>query len=330
MKRALRLLLVEDSEDDALFLLRELRRAGGHEPISERVETPEEMAAALDGASWDVVVSDYFVPDFGALEALALLKQKDLDLPFIVVSGKVGEEAAVEAMRAGAHDYVMKNNLARLGPTIERELGEAEHRREKREAEKALKGSEQRFRATFDRAPVGIAHVSADGRWLRVNERLCEMVGYAPEELLGRTIQSIAHPDDVPAELDCIRRALGGEIGTYSLEKRCVRKDYSQVWVCQNVSLIRGPSGDARYFIFVVDDVTERKRAELLLRSMTPREVEVLRLVARGRTNREIAREMSFSVGTAKLHVQHIIAKMGVSDRTQAAVRATELGLLPE
>src|SRR4051812_9883097 len=105
----LRVLLVEDSEYDAFFLLKELERDSAYEVVSERVESPEAFASALDSRGWDVIVCDYFLPGFGAFEALALLHEKDLDLPFIIVSGSVGEEAAVAVMRAGAHDYIKKN-----------------------------------------------------------------------------------------------------------------------------------------------------------------------------------------------------------------------------
>jgi light-regulated signal transduction histidine kinase (bacteriophytochrome) len=146
---SLRLLLVEDSEDDALHLLRALRK-GGYAPLTERVETPEDMTAALQRGQWDIIISDYVLPRFSGLAALDILRQSGLDLPFIVVSGKIGEEVAVGAMKAGAHDYILKNSLARLAPAVERELREAEVRRKKRRAEEALKRSheelEQRVR----------------------------------------------------------------------------------------------------------------------------------------------------------------------------------------
>ncbi len=103
----LRVLIVEDSEDDALFMVRELRR-GGYEPLHERVDTPEAMDEALSRGPWDAVISDYYMPKFRAPDALALLRRRGSDAPFVIVSGKVGEELAVEAMKAGAHDYVMK------------------------------------------------------------------------------------------------------------------------------------------------------------------------------------------------------------------------------
>jgi len=142
MSTPLRVLIVEDSEDDAMLVLRELRRAD-YDLTSERVDTPEAMNAALDQQTWDIVLCDYAMPRFSMPAALAMVKEKGLDLPFIIVSGAIGEEAAVAAMRAGAHDYVMKGNLPRLVPAIERELREAEVRRERKQAEEGLKQSEE-------------------------------------------------------------------------------------------------------------------------------------------------------------------------------------------
>jgi len=133
----LRPLLVEDSEDDAALLLRELARSG-YEPIWKRVDTSEGMKNALDEEAWDIVFADYAMPQFSAPAALALLQESGLDLPFIVISGTVGEDVAVATMLSGAHDYLMKGNLTRLGPAIERELRQAEMRKGKKRAEDAL------------------------------------------------------------------------------------------------------------------------------------------------------------------------------------------------
>jgi DNA-binding NtrC family response regulator len=125
--RRISVLLVEDSEEDALLLLRELRR-GGYEPLYERVQTPEAMEKALADSDWNVVASDYRLPRFGAPEALELFRESGVEAPFVVVSGKVGEEEAVEVMKAGADDFLTKDNLARLCPTVERGLAETEER----------------------------------------------------------------------------------------------------------------------------------------------------------------------------------------------------------
>ena len=137
MSKPLRALIVEDSEDDTLLLVNELQR-GGYAPIFERVETAEAMTAALKKQVWDIILSDYRMPHFSAPESLRLLQQSELDLPFIVISGTIGEDVAVGTMQAGAHDYLMKGNLTRLVSAIERELGEAEIRRQRRQAQRDL------------------------------------------------------------------------------------------------------------------------------------------------------------------------------------------------
>ena len=134
MSTPIRVLIVEDQEDDAALMLRELRRAQ-FEPEYERVETEEELTAALEKGGWDIVLSDHGLPRFNSLQALNMLHESGLDLPFIIVSGSIGEDLAVAAMKSGAHDYIMKNNLARLGPAVEREMREAEVRRARKVAE---------------------------------------------------------------------------------------------------------------------------------------------------------------------------------------------------
>jgi len=133
----LRVLIVEDSEDDALLMLHELRR-GGYDPRHRRVETEKQMREAVAGEEWDVVLADYSLPRFSGGNALAMLRKSGIDIPFIIVSGAIGESTAVAAMKAGAHDYVMKTNLSRLGPAVEREIREAGVRRERRAADAEL------------------------------------------------------------------------------------------------------------------------------------------------------------------------------------------------
>jgi PAS domain S-box-containing protein len=126
-----------------------------------------------------------------------------------------------------------------------------------------LESANAMFRATFEQAAVGIAHVGTDGRWLRVNRRLCEMVGYTREELLARTFQEITHPADLEADLENVRRMLAGEIQTYSMEKRYIRKDGTAAWIALTVSLARDAEGRTKYFISVIEDIEPRKRAEV-------------------------------------------------------------------
>jgi signal transduction histidine kinase len=137
MAAPLRLLLIEDFEDDALMVLRELRR-GGHDVTHTRVETPEAFTRALDTGSWDAIIADYALPRFDALAAFALVQQRNLDIPFLIVSGQMGEETAVAAMRAGVHDFLLKDRLSRLGPAVARELREAAVRAERRRMQEQL------------------------------------------------------------------------------------------------------------------------------------------------------------------------------------------------
>ncbi len=145
MAQPLRILLVEDSEDDADLLLRQLRK-GGYEPSSRRVASEQQMTAVLGEEPWDIIISDYVMPGFGGLEALALFRERGLDIPFIVVSGHIGEELAVAAMQAGADDYLMKDRLARLVPAVDRALRQAAIRRARKQAEEQLAASERQLR----------------------------------------------------------------------------------------------------------------------------------------------------------------------------------------
>src|SRR6185295_5831058 len=149
MSQPLRVLLIEDSEDDAALLLRSLRRTG-YDPEVEQVATADAVCDALDHHSWDLVISDYVMPGFGGLEALELFKQRGFDVPFIIVSGHIGEDVAVAALKAGANDYVMKDRLARLGPAIERALQETRIARAHKQANEALRENEARLRKTVE------------------------------------------------------------------------------------------------------------------------------------------------------------------------------------
>lgn len=155
MDKPLRVLLVEDSEDDALLLERALKKAG-FAALVRRVETKRGMEQAL-ADPWDAVISDYVLPQFSGLEALACLKASGLDIPFIMVSGKVGEETAVEAMREGAKDFITKNNLSRLGPAISRELEDAQERGKRRLLEQEQKASMQKLQMALEQAIAAIA-----------------------------------------------------------------------------------------------------------------------------------------------------------------------------
>src|ERR671914_245635 len=270
MGMPLKVLLVEDSEDDALLLVRMLRR-GGYDPAWERVDTPAAMEAALDGGSWDLIISDHSMPAFSSLAALGLLRRKGfVDLPFIIVSGRIGEDAAVSAMKAGADDYLMKDNLTRLNSAIERELRDAEVRRERRQAE-------EKYRSIFENAVEGIFQTTVDGRFLTANPAMARMLGYeSPEELLG-DISDIRDQLYVEPERreEFYQRALrDGFVSGFEIQMH--RKDGDLVWVSANARAIYDAGGGIAGYEGTVENITERKRAEEALRQI--RETERKRI----------------------------------------------------
>lgn len=196
-------------------------------------------------------------------------------------------------------------------------------------AEEALRESERRFSTTFEAAGVGMAHVSPAGEWLRINDKLCEISGYSREELLGMHFQDLTVPEELEASLERIGRMLAGKLGPYTVDRRYIRKDGSRVWVSLSVSLARKPSEEPDYFVCGAEDITARKISELVPDPLSTREYEVLSCLVEGLTNTQIARRLSYSAGTVKLEVQHILAKLGVENRRQAAARAIDIGMFP-
>ncbi len=169
--------------------------------------------------------------------------------------------------------------LRLLATTLHRKVEQLKAEgRAREQAEQALQESEQRFRSTFEQAAVGIAHVAPDGHWLRVNQRLCEIVGYTRAELIERTFHDITYPADIDADLAYIHQMLAGDIMTYSMEKRYIRKDGSLIWINLTVSLVRDISGAPKYFISVIEDITERNRAAAALRQSEERFAKAFRV----------------------------------------------------
>lgn len=259
----LRVLVVEDSEDDALMVLRELGR-GGRGTEYRRVETPEAMREALAGSRWDLIVSDHQMPRFSAPEALELAREAGSEAPLIVVSGRIGEDAAVDLVTAGAHDYVMKDNLVRLRPTVERALEEAEDRRERRRAEEELGRSEERYRAVIEQATDGIYLLdAASKRLLETNPAFRGMLGYADGEMLGMQVYDfVAHPRE---NVDAVIRRTLEQKRRFVGERKYRRKDGSLLDVEVSVSVIS--EGGKEVICTIVRDVSERKQAEEKLRS---------------------------------------------------------------
>jgi PAS domain S-box-containing protein len=256
MSNPLRVLIVEDSEADALLIVRELRR-GGFLPVFERVETPASMRTALETRAWDLIISDYSMPEFEGPAALVLAQEKAADIPFISVSGVLGEDLAVEMMKAGAHDYVMKSNLARLVPAVSRELSAAEERRVRRQHEAAVTHLASIVQSCDD-AIIGMTLEGIVVSWNAGAERI---YGYSAAEMIGRSISLLIpqyRPGDLPELYEMIQR--GERVERFETVR--LRKDRKPVEVSITFSPIRDASDRVVGASTVGRDITESKREE--------------------------------------------------------------------
>lgn len=267
MSTPLRLLIVEDSEDDALLLLRELRRAD-YAVTFERVETAESMALALAKQNWDLVIADHNMPQFNGIAALELCNTNGADVPFILVSGSIGEDLAVAAMKAGAQDYLMKGSLSRLIPSVQRELREANVRRERKRAEEALQVSEARNGAILEAALDSIITMDHEGKIVEFNPAAEKTFGYKRQEIIGQLLADLIIP---PSLREQHRRGLAhylatgeGPVLNRRIELTAVRSDETEFPVELAVSRIHG--GGAPIFTAYIRDLTEQKAQETMQR----------------------------------------------------------------
>ena len=266
MIRTLRLLLIEDNEDDAALILRELQR-GGYEPIARRVETPTAVHDALQQETWDVVLATWSLPQFSALFALEMLKSQGLELPFILVSGTIGEEAAILAMRAGGHDFVSKEHLGRLVLTIEREMREAADRRGRRRVDVVLAASEERLklvaRATND--AVRDWDLSTNGVWW--SEGSPAFFGYQAQDIEAgvESWYSRLHPVDKDRVITSCYTAINGGETTWSEGYRFLRADGTYAEVLDRGYIVRNIRGQALRLIGAMTNLTALRKAQAAL-----------------------------------------------------------------
>lgn len=255
MKEDLRILLIEDSEDDALLLIRELKKSG-YEPFYERVDTEKDLISSLE-KSWNIVISDYSMPSFSGMSALKILKEREIDIPFIIVSGVIGEDTAVDAIKAGANDYLMKNNLKRFVPAVERALRETEGERERKRAE-------ERYRKLVETSPDSIVLLDLELNLIMANHQTALLLGFNNvEELLSysRKAYEFVSPEDRYSAIETTEETLKKGL-LRNIEYRILKKDGSSFPVELSISLIRDMEGKPESFIVVVRDITERKKAE--------------------------------------------------------------------
>jgi PAS domain S-box-containing protein len=249
MRESLRVLLIEDSEDDAVLTLRALNSS--FQVTYERVESAEGMIAALKNKPWDIIVSDYNMPRFSGTDAFLILKATDLILPFILVSGAMGEETAVEAMRVGVDDYILKGNLARLVPAVRRELQRVQVFRERKSAEEER---DHFFSSSLDMLCIS----GTDGYFIRLNPAFETILGHTAQELMTKPIVGFVHPEDIStAEDEMGKIASGNKVMSYEVRHLC--RDGSYKWLSWSGSLAGG-----RIYAMARDVTEKRNVAETL------------------------------------------------------------------
>ncbi len=296
VRQPLRVLLVEDNEDDAALILRLLRR-GGYEPDWQRVQTAEALDAALAEGHWDVVLSDYSMPQFDGLRALRVLRQQSAFLPFIVISGSIGEETAVAAMRAGASDYLMKSNLTRLVPAIERELRESAERRERARTKKALLEMQEKFQAVFrEYLDVMLVLDAVSGEILHANQAVTSTMGYDERVLAGQGYEMFWPTDQrgmAASVLARVRRE-----GSVFYSGWFLRLDGS---ACpMDLQASRVPWGRAEAIIVTLRDVTERHQAQQRLAEEKEQLAITLRSIGEAVATTDVGGRISLLNGVAE------------------------------
>ena len=269
MTAPLRVLIVEDNDDDAQLLLVKLRRAG-YSPDYVRVDNADALSEVLKDHSWQVVISDYAMPGFSGLEALRLLRQQDQETPFILVSGTVGEEIAVEAMRSGANDYIMKDNLARLVPAIDRELRDVRERSDRRRAEEALYQERERALITLHSIGDGVITTDANGRVDYMNPVAERVTGWSSSEAQGHQLTEILplthETSRIPIESPATASLRTGQVVNLTEQCLLVNRNGQEFHIEDSAAPIFNRDNEIIGTVLVFHDVTRERR---MARQMT-------------------------------------------------------------
>jgi two-component system, cell cycle sensor histidine kinase and response regulator CckA len=261
MKTPLHILHLEDDLHDAALIQATLEAEGVPCAIT-RVQSRSDFEVALERGGVDLILSDCLLPAFDGMSALHIACTRCPAVPFIIVSGTLGEERAIDALKSGATDYVLKDRLVRLAPAVRRAVQEVEQKAANMQTVEALQNTEQQLRIIFDESPLGIALVGKDGRPVLTNAAVQTMLGYTGEELCQMPFSEFTHPDDSAKDLALYRQVVQGAIKNYQMEKRYIRKDGKVVWGHLSVCLARQAAPQGGFAIGMVEDITERRKLE--------------------------------------------------------------------
>lgn len=308
MKNQIKLLIIEDNEDDVLLEINELQNEG-FDVVFERVETLESLVVALNKKTWDCIISDYNLPRFNGIDAYNAYKKTGMDIPFILVSGTIGEENAVAAMKTGIHDYIMKDNLAKIAPVIKRELREAANRMEKRLADIVLKEKMEilrRMATVVSDSNDAVILYNLEGKILAWNRGAIETYGYPEAEALGMHINDIVPENDRKETKNLIRKIMLGETGK-SFELRRLTKDGRILDVWLTITLLTNENGEPLTIATTERDITGRKQEEqeLITAKEKAEESDRLKTAFLNNISHEIRTPMNAIVGFSDLLNDH-------------------------
>jgi PAS domain S-box-containing protein len=265
MTRKLQIIHLEDNIFSA-SLIQALLADEGFVGDIMRVETEEDFCILLERGGFDVVLAELTFPAFSGMTALTLTRERYPHLPFIFVTGTVGEEVAIECLKSGATDYVLKGRLSRLALALRRALQETEDHEKRLCAEVSQWESKKLFRNAFENSVNGMCLTEPNGRFLTVNDSLCEMLGYTTRELTCMTFLDLTHPDDAAPSRRLAGEMLTGGISVGNLGKRFLHKDGRVVWTMMSSFLQRDEDGSPLYFVTQIQNITEQKNLENQLR----------------------------------------------------------------
>jgi two-component system, cell cycle sensor histidine kinase and response regulator CckA len=312
MTAPLRILHLEDDPLDAALIQSTLEAAGIKTAIT-RVVSREDFVGALELGGFDLILSDFSLPSFDGLTAAGIVRAKWPAIPLILVSGTLGEELAIESLKSGATDYVLKDRLTRLVPAVRRALKEAEQRRQNLRAQEALIETEQRLQAIFNESPLGIALVGEDGRPALTNAAFQKMLGYTGEELSRMHVTEFTHPDDCAKTHELHQEFTQGARNSYHVEKRYIRKDGQVVWVRVSVGIAHAMVGNPSFSIGMIEDITERRNLEAQF--IEAQKMEVIGQLAGG-----VAHDFNNILGVIMGYCDLTIMKLGPDEEVRGYI----------
>ncbi len=309
MKSPLQILYLEDDPNDAALAQATLEE----EDLScdlTFVQDRDGFVAALEQGGIDLILSDYLLPGFDGMSALAIVRARWPDTPFIFLSGTLGEERAIDSLQAGATDYVVKERLARLAPAVRRAMREVAEREKSRRTELALRETEQRLRVIFEKSPLGILLFGENGRPVLTNSALQKMLGYSGEELSEKDHKNLTHPEDRAKADEVFQQFMRGDRPGYQIEKRYIRKDGTIVWARVSVSAAHLTAGRPDFAIGMAEDITERHNLEAQI--IEAQKMEVIGHLASGIAH-DFNNMLAVIMGNSDLIIQKLVSEKDVA-----------------